>query len=76
MDFATIVGLFSAILLVVFGILQGGSLMIFWNAPSMLIVVGGTLGATLINYPLSEVGASRRYPASTVFHPFYPRGRG
>ena len=55
MDFATIIGLISAFGLVIFGILSGGSILLFWNAPSLLIVVGGTLGATLINYPLKDM---------------------
>lgn len=41
--------------LVMFGILSGGSLLIFWDAASCAIVVGGTVGVTLINYPLGDV---------------------
>lgn len=55
MDLATIVGLASAFGLVVIGITQGGSLTSFWDPSSALIVIGGTIGATLINYPLKEV---------------------
>ncbi len=55
MDIATIVGMILAFVLVILGILKGGSLLLFWNAPSVLIVLGGTFGATLINYPLKEV---------------------
>lgn len=36
-------------------ILMGGSAAIFWNFPSVIIVVGGTLASTLINYPLRDV---------------------
>ena len=55
MDLATIIGLVAGIGFVIFGILQGGSLLLFWNIPSVLIVGGGTIGATLINYPLTEI---------------------
>lgn len=55
MDIATIVGVISAFGLVVGAILMGGSLNLFISIPSFIIVVGGTLGATLINYPLRDV---------------------
>ena len=55
MDIATIIGFIAAFGLIVAGILQGGSLMTFVDPPSLLIVVGGTIGATLVNYSLSQV---------------------
>ncbi|MFQ5579231.1 MAG: motility protein A [Nitrospiria bacterium] len=55
MDLATLLGLVSAIGLLLFGILSGGTLLIFWDAASCAIVVGGTIGVTLINYPLKDV---------------------
>jgi len=55
MDLATIIGIVLSFGLVVAAIVVGGSPMIFVNVPSMLIVVGGTIGATLVNYPLGHV---------------------
>ncbi len=55
MDLASIVGIVLGLGFVVFGILQGGSIILFIDVPSMLIVMGGTIGATLVNYPLGEV---------------------
>ncbi len=55
MDIATVVGIVSAFALVVVSIMMGGSLALFINIPSVMIVFGGTLGATMINYPLSDV---------------------
>ena len=55
MDIATIIGLVTAIGLVITAIQMGGSLESFVDLVSILIVVGGTIGATLINYPLKEV---------------------
>ena len=55
MDIATIVGIVSAFGLVLIAIFMGGGLNIFINVPSLLIVVGGTMGTTMINYPLKEV---------------------
>ncbi len=55
MDLATALGLFSGLFLLVWAIKLGGSLGTFWDLPSVMIVVGGTLASTLINYPLQEV---------------------
>lgn len=55
MDLATIVGVISAFGLVIMAIFMGGGIELFINVPSLMIVVGGTLGATMINYPLREV---------------------
>jgi len=55
MDIATILGVFSAFGLVCLAIFMGGGITLFVDLPSLMIVVGGTLGATMINYPLKEV---------------------
>ncbi len=55
MDIATVLGIVSAFGLVLVAIFMGGGLATFINVPSLMIVVGGTLGATMINYPLKEV---------------------
>lgn len=55
MDIATVLGIVSAFGLVISAILMGGGINLFINIPSALIVVGGTLGTTMINYPLKEV---------------------
>ncbi len=55
MDIATLSGIFVAFGLVVISILMGGSGAWFVNYPSLMIVVGGTIGATLLAYPLREV---------------------
>jgi chemotaxis protein MotA len=55
MDLATIIGLVVAVALVLGAILVGESPVMFLNVPSILIVVGGTLGATLVRNPLATV---------------------
>ncbi|MDH7576756.1 MAG: MotA/TolQ/ExbB proton channel family protein [Bacillota bacterium] len=55
MDFATALGLFSGLFLLIWAIKLGGSVGTFWNPPSVMIVLGGTLASTLINYPLKKV---------------------
>ena len=55
MDLGTIIGIVLSFGLVVSAILTGSSLIIFISIPSFLIVIGGTLGAALVNYPMGYV---------------------
>lgn len=55
MDLATIIGVVLSFGLVISAIMMGSSLFVFISIPSLLIVVGGTLGATLIHYPLGHI---------------------
>lgn len=55
MDLGTVIGIVLSFGLVVSAILTGGSLIVFISVPSLLIVLGGTIGAALVNYPMSYV---------------------
>ena len=55
MDLASIIGLVTGLGFILFGIMSGGSIILFLDLPSALIVGGGTMGATLLNYPIVEV---------------------
>ncbi len=55
MDLSSIIGVVSGLGFVAMGILLGSSLMLFWNLPSVVIVVGGSLAATMIGFPLNDV---------------------
>ena len=55
MDIATFIGVVVSFILLVISILMGSSLKAFIDIPSVLIVVGGTICSTMINYPLKEV---------------------
>jgi chemotaxis protein MotA len=55
MDITTIVGLIAGFTLIIMGILSGGTMSAFVDAPSLLITLGGTLSGTLINHPLNQM---------------------
>ncbi|MCA9008250.1 MAG: motility protein A [Planctomycetaceae bacterium] len=55
MDKATLIGLILGIVLVVGSIMLGGELMPFVDVPSLMITVGGSIAATLINFPMAKV---------------------
>lgn len=54
MDIASIIGIVSGIGFVIGTILLNGSIVAFINLPSVVIVVGGTVAATMIGYPLKD----------------------
>ncbi len=58
MDFATIIGIVVAFAVVVIAIFLGGNITQFIDVPSMLIVIGGGLAATLVRFPLSGIGSA------------------
>lgn len=50
-----LIGIALAILFVVYSILESGQLGDFFNMPSIYIVLGGTIGAILCNYPFKNI---------------------
>lgn len=55
MDLATVIGIVSGIAVFIWAIYMGGALSAFIDLPSALIVFGGVLAATLVNYPFSKL---------------------
>ncbi len=58
MDLATLIGIVGAFGIVMTAIFLGGSFSQFVDVPSMLIVVGGGLAATLIRFQVSDIAAA------------------
>ena len=55
-DLGTLFGLLAGISIIILGILSaGGEIAWFWNFNSILIVLGGTFAATMVNLPLKAV---------------------
>lgn len=72
MDITTLIGIVVAFCLVGVSILMGGPGGWFINYPSIMIVMGGTIGATLINYPLSEVLSVLKVTKNVFMHKSQP----
>ena len=55
-DLGTLIGLLAGIGIILLGIISaGGEIAWFWNLNSILIVLGGTFAATMVNLPLKAV---------------------
>ncbi len=57
MDKSTIIGIVVGFVLIGISLFVGAGWQMFFNLPSFLIVFGGTIAATLVNFPLSDVMA-------------------
>ena len=67
MDLGTVVGLVLGVILLFGAILSGGSLGIFINIPSILIVVGGTIASSFIRFSLAEVLGAMKVAMNAFF---------
>ncbi|MGM0418186.1 MAG: motility protein A [Thermodesulfobacteriota bacterium] len=54
MDITSIIGIVSGLAAIIGTILLGSGLGLFINIPSVIIVVGGTVAAAMVGYPLPE----------------------
>lgn len=53
MNISGLIGLVLAFALIIYGIMSDGQISNFFDAASVFIVVGGTIGALIFNFPLS-----------------------
>lgn len=74
MDISTILGAVVAFGLVLAAMMNGGSIFLFIDPASMMIVGGGTVGAALINYPFKEIVRAMAVAKKTLFHKEQPPG--
>ena len=69
MDFATIIGLIVAFVAILYTLLAGGSLMLFWDPAAMVITYGGAIACVFINFPLKKVLSVFRVTRKIIFAP-------
>ena len=68
MDLATLIGLVAVILVIVGAIVVGGDIAVFINPASIIIVIGGTLAATIIRVSLKQFMGSFKVGLKAVLH--------
>jgi len=72
MDVATLIGIISGFLLLGLSIFTQEGWQFFLNLPALMIVLGGTLSATLIHYPLGDVLKVIKVAKNAVMHKIKP----
>ena len=55
MDLSTLIGIVSGMLLIIVSIMLSGNLLAFFDVASIMIVLGGTIAATLVSFPIPQV---------------------
>jgi len=68
MDLATLIGILAAVGIVLSAIAIGPSPLIFVNIPSIFIVIGGTFGATLMQFNLPALWGGFGVAMKAFFH--------
>lgn len=68
MDIATIGGLVAGAGLIVAAILTGGSITMFIDVPSVLMVVGGSIAALFISFPMGNVAGMAKVMKKAMFY--------
>lgn len=69
MDIATLIGLVISIFVILYSIMLTGDLKSFWDAPSVVCVVGGVIATTFIKWPMEIVLISGKYFMKALFYP-------
>ncbi len=67
MDIGTVIGLSLAAGCVLFAIVLGGALTMFIDVSSMLMVMGGVLGAVFIKWPIEDVKSLAKIYLKSIF---------
>lgn len=68
MDLSTIIGIVASFALMIAAIMFGGSITLFIDIPSVIIVLGGTTGATFIHYPFKDIFGAFGIMKKAFFH--------
>jgi chemotaxis protein MotA len=72
MDLATLIGLVGIALVLVGAIVTGGDIGLFISPPSLIIVIGGTMAATVIRVSLKQFLGSFKIGLKAVLHKSEP----
>lgn len=68
MDLATLLGLIITFGFILGAIMAGGSILLFVNVPSLLIVIGGSAAAVLMQFTLAQFFGAFKVAMKAFFH--------
>ncbi len=68
MDLATIIGIVVGLAFVIMGIVADGDIATYFNLASILIVIGGTIAATFVAYPMQKVLEAMKVVSKAFSH--------
>lgn len=68
MDYATIIGLAGAAIVIIWSIKLAGDLIVFWDLPSVVCVFGGCTASMLIKFPIESLKGFNKSVAKVIFY--------
>lgn len=68
LDIATLVGVLGGSGVVLFSMILAGSLIMFWDFPSLVIVIGGSIFAVMMRWPMSGFMSGAKASLKVLFH--------
>ena len=68
MDISSILGLILGITFMFWGIYESGDLSAYWNIPSIIITLGGTIASTLTSFPMKDIGNVLKVAKNAFVH--------
>ncbi len=69
MDLASVIGITTGVVVILYSILLAGDLKSFWDFPSIVCVFGGVIATTFIKWPMEIVFNTGKYFMKGIFYP-------
>ncbi|NRA66517.1 MAG: MotA/TolQ/ExbB proton channel family protein [Pseudobacteriovorax sp.] len=69
MDLATVVGAAMGVATIIAVMLMSGSLIMYWDLLSLIVVVGGAVFSVMMRWPIKAGGEAVKHAMTTVFNP-------
>ncbi len=75
MDKGTLIGIVAGLGVVIASMLMGGGVTAFIDIPSLMIVLGGTIAATLVNFPMGDVIGAMKVTQKVIKEEIMPSSK-
>ena len=75
MDKGTLIGIVAGMGVVITSMLMGGGVTAFIDIPSLMIVLGGTIAATLVNFPMGDVIGAMKVTQKVIKEEIMPSSK-
>lgn len=68
MDLSSILGLILGIIFIIWGIYESGDISAYWNIPSIILTLGGTIASTITSFPIRDIGNVLKVAKNAFVH--------
>lgn len=68
MELSSILGLILGIIFIIWGIYESGDISAYWNIPSIILTLGGTIASTITSFPIRDIGNVLKVAKNAFVH--------